>query len=233
MAEPQAIAVQFAEAIEFLRRRLNLTSEEWRAIWAEAGGVAAEAASRETSQMHRDVLRLVLKAIEEGTTLEQFREDFTQLVAEHESESSLDSGNLEFRSRLVFRLHTMEAYAAGRWEQAERIAELNPDRQYFLRYITVGDHRVRPQHREWQGIILPREHWFWRTHFPPNGFNCRCHVQLVTERDMRRRGWTVTPDTDPRLGIPPDQGFEGNVGLAGARLQKLQRLPAVSPAISP
>lgn len=230
MTEPQAIAVQFSEAIEFLRRRLNLTSEEWRAIWVEAGGVAAEAASRETSQMHRDVLRLVLKAVEEGTTLEQFREDFTQLVAEHETESSLQPGNLEARSRLVFRLHTMEAYAAGRWEQAERIAELNPQNRYYWRYITVGDHRVRPQHKEWAGIILPRDHWFWRTHFPPNGFNCRCHVQLITERDMRRRGWTVTPDSDPRLGIPPDQGFEGNVGMAGERLRKMQRLPTVSPA---
>lgn len=232
MAEPQAIAVQFSEAIEFLRRRLNLTSAEWRAIWQQAGGVAAAAASRETSQMHRDVLKLVLKAVEDGTTLEQFREAYAQLVAEHETESSLFTGNLGQRAQLVFRLHTMEAYAAGRWEQAERIAELNPQNQYYWRYITVGDHRVRPQHKEWAGIILPKDHWFWRTHFPPNGFNCRCHVQLVTERDMRRRGWTVTLETDPRLGTPPDPGFEGNVGLAGARLAKLQRLPAVAPAIS-
>lgn len=228
MPEPQAIAVQFSEAIEFLRRRLNLTSEEWRAIWAEAGGVAAAAASRETSQMHREVLKAVLKAIEEGTTLAQFQEEFAQLVAEHESESSLFTGDLRARSQLVFRLHTMEAYAAGRWEQAERIAELNPQIRYYWRYITVGDHRVRPQHKEWAGIILPRDHWFWRSHFPPNGFNCRCHVQLITERDMRRRNWTVTPDTDPRLGIPPDQGFDGNVGLAGSRLARLNRLPAIT-----
>lgn len=231
MASPKAVAVRFSEAIEHLRRRLSLTSEEWRAIWVEAGGVAAEAASRETSQMHRDVLRLVLQAVEEGTTLEQFREDYARLVAEHESESSLLTGDLGARARLVFRLHTMEAYAAGRWEQAERLAEFNPQIRYFWRYITVGDHRVRPQHREWHGIILPADHWFWRTHFPPNGFNCRCHAQLVTERDIRRRGWTVTPDTDPRLAIPPDPGFEGNVGLAGSRLARLRRLPAIVPAI--
>lgn len=229
MAEPQAIAVQFSEAIEFLRRKLNLSSEEWRAIWVEAGGVAQAAASRETSVMHREILKAVLKAIEEGTTLEQFQGDFAQLVAEYESESSLFTGNLRSRGELVFRLHTMEAYAAGRWEQAERIAELNPERQYYWRYITVGDHRVRPQHREWDGIILRRDHPFWRTHFPPNGFNCRCHVQLITERDMRRRGWTITPDTDPRLGVPPDPGFEGNVGLAGERLARIQRAPTVIP----
>lgn len=233
MSDPQAVAVQFSEAIEFLRRKLNLTSDEWREIWQQAGGIAQAAASRETSQMHRDVLKAVLKAIEAGTTLEAFQEDFAQLVAEHESESSLFTGDLRARGQLVFRLHTMEAYAAGRWEQAERIAELNPQTQYHWRYTTVGDHRVRPQHKEWQGIILPRDHWFWRTHFPPNGFNCRCHVQLITERDMRRRGWTVTPDTDPRLGTPPDPGFEGNVGLAGERVRKLQRLPGVAPASSP
>ncbi len=229
MPKPQAVAIRFSEAIEHLRRRLNLTSEEWRAIWVEAGGVAAEAASRETSQMHRDVLKLVLAAVEEGTTLEQFREAYAQLVAEHESESALFTGGA--RAQLAFRLHTMEAYAAGRWEQAERLAALNPEVRYYWRYITVGDHRVRPQHREWQGIILPVDHWFWRTHFPPNGFNCRCHPQLLTDRYMGRRGWTVTPDTDPRLSIPPDPGFEGNVGLAGSRLARLRRLPAIVPAI--
>ena len=228
MAEP--IAVQFTEAIEFLRRKLNVSSEEWRSIWLEAGGIAQEAASRQTTQVHRDLMKAVLRAIEDGTTLEQFRAEYETITAEAGWAAGPDPG---WHSRLVFRLHTMQAYAAGRWEQSERIAELNPQIAYYWRYITVGDHRVRPQHAEWQGIILPRDHIWWRTHFPPNGFNCRCHAQLVTERDMRRRGWTVTPDSDPRLGIPPDTGFEGNVGIAGVRLQQLQRAKLAAPATSP
>lgn len=222
MAEPSAIAVQFSEAIEFLRRQLNLTSDEWRTIWLQAGTISAEAASRQVTEMHRDLLAAVLKAIEEGTTLESFREDYERIVA---AAGWSHGGQPGWHSQLVFRLHTMQAYSAGRWEQSERIAELNPQTQYFWRYVTIGDHRVRPQHREWHGIILAREHSFWSTHFPPNGFNCRCHAQLVTERDMRRRGWTVTPETDPRLQIPPDDGWAFNPGVAMSRVEKLRQVP--------
>ncbi len=227
MPEARAVAVQFSEAIEYLRRKLNLSSEEWRAIWTEAGGISAEVANRQATAMSRDLLKAVLDAIENGGTLEDFRKEYARIV---EEAGWSYHGNTGWHSQMVFRLHTQSAYAAGRWEQAERIAELNPQTQYYWRYITVGDHRVRPAHRAWQGIILPRDHIFWRTHFPPNGFNCRCHVQLVTERDIRRYGWTVTPENDPRLSVPPDNGWLGNVGIAGTRLKQIEAVPARSPA---
>lgn len=230
MPNPEAVGLKFAEAIEFLRRKLNLTSEEWRKIWAEAGGVASEAAGRQVTDMHRDLLKAVLRALEEGTTLEQFRKDYAEIVA---AAGWTYHGDPGWHSQLIFRLHTQSAYAAGRWEQSERIAELNPGTKYYWRYITVGDHRVRPAHRAWHGIILPRDHIFWRTHFPPNGFNCRCHAQLVTERDIRRHGWTVTPETDKRLALPPDQGWEVNVGVAGSRIKQIQRVKATSAPVAP
>lgn len=216
MADPSEIEVQFSEAIEFLRRRLQITSEEWRAIWAEAGGIAAEVADQQAAAVQRDLLKAVLKAIEEGTTLDAFRAEYDRIMA---GAGWSDRDNAGWHSQLIFRLHTQTAYAAGRWDQAERLAEARPQTQYYWRYITAGDHRVRPQHQEWHGIILPREHPFWQTHFPPNGFNCRCHAQLVTDRSLRRYGWSVTPDDDPRLLVPPDPGWAVNVGLAGRRLE--------------
>lgn len=218
MADAQAISVKFAEAIEFLRRKLNVTSEEWRGIWTAAGGVSSEAAQLQTTQMHRDLLKAVIKALEEGATLEAFRKDYQEIV---DAAGWSAGGRPGWHSQLVFRLQVQSAYAAGRWEQSERLADLNPETKYYFRYVTVGDHRVRPAHRAWHGIILPRDHPFWLTHFPPNGFNCRCHVQLITERDIRRYGWKVTPDDDPRLQVGPDDGWEGNVGIAGTQLQRL------------
>lgn len=218
MAEPEAVGVRFAEAIEFLRRKLNITSAEWRQIWAEAGGVAKEAADQATDSVMRDLLKAVLQAIDDGTTLEQFRADYQRIVQEA---GWTVAGEPGWHSRLVFRLHTGNAYAAGRYEQAERLQAANPARKLFFRYVTVGDHRVRPQHRAWQGIVLPIDHPFWATHYPPNGFNCRCHVQVVSERDIARYGWKVTEDTDKRLTVAPDQGFSGNVGVAGSRLSAL------------
>jgi SPP1 gp7 family putative phage head morphogenesis protein len=227
VADPESIAVQFQEAIEFLRRRLDLTSAEWRAIWAEAGGISREVADELGAAVTRDLMQAVLDGLERGETLTQFRARYAQIL---EEAGWVTSGKKRaWHSQLVWRLHIGNAYAAGRYEQAERLQEARPDRPVYFRYVTIGDHRVRPQHRAWHGVILPIGHAFWKTHYPPNGFNCRCHAQVVTDRDLKRRGWEVTPDTDPALGIPPDEGWAGNVGLAGARLAQLRTRPRRSP----
>jgi len=76
---------------------------------------------------------------------------------------------------------------------------------------------VRHTHREMQGIIRPIDDPYWLTHWPPNGINCRCHVQLLTERDLRRYRFAVTPDGDARLQVPDDPGRGFNPGVVGAR----------------
>ena len=80
--------------------------------------------------------------------------------------------------------------------------------------------------------MLPVEHPFWRTHYPPNGWRCRCLVQQLSEDDLERYGFTISPDPPVRtrpwankrtgelrhvpLGIDP--GFDHNVGRV--RLEK-------------
>jgi SPP1 gp7 family putative phage head morphogenesis protein len=216
---PEAIGVKFQEAIEFLRRKLNITSAEWRAIWTEAGAISDAAADQVKDSMFRDILQAVLDQLETGGTLQDFRAAYDRITAEAGWSSD---GHPGWHSQLVWRLHTQTAYSAGRWEQAQELKAATPSEQLYGRYITVGDHRVRPTHAAWQGIILPLEHPFWLTHWTPNGFNCRCHVMVVTDRTIKRYGWTVTPDNDPRLSIPPDPGWSGNVGIAGTRLRQIE-----------
>lgn len=69
------------------------------------------------------------------------------------------------------------ANMAGKWADIERTKDLYPN----LRYVTVGDERVRSQHREWDGIVLPIEHPFWKTHYPPNDWGCRCDVERTDD----------------------------------------------------
>jgi SPP1 gp7 family putative phage head morphogenesis protein len=51
--------------------------------------------------------------------------------------------------------------------------------KYFLKYTTANDDRVRPTHKELDGILLPVDHEFWNTHYPPLGWHCRCNVVRV------------------------------------------------------
>ena len=51
--------------------------------------------------------------------------------------------------------------------------------RYNLQYRTAYDDRVRTSHRKLEGITLPPDSKFWDDYFPPNGWNCRCHVVQV------------------------------------------------------
>lgn len=208
----------FLEAIEVLRRRLNLSEDDFRRIWTEAGAIADAATSTVPGAIVTDLVRAIAGILEQGGTLADFRRDYLRIVA---AAGWSYKGNAGWHSQLLWRLHTGEAYSAGRWEQGQTVAARHPERQWFGRYVTVHDDRVRPNHAAWHGIVLPLGHGFWTTHWTPNGFNCRCHVQVISDRDLRDFGWVVTPDSDPRLLIPPDPGWDHNPGVAGERLKQV------------
>jgi SPP1 gp7 family putative phage head morphogenesis protein len=72
---------------------------------------------------------------------------------------------------------------AEKWQRFESRKEAIP----FLQYETVGDDRVRPAHRELEGVVKEVDDPFWDLYYPPNGWNCRCTVRGLADA-------TVTPD---------------------------------------
>jgi SPP1 gp7 family putative phage head morphogenesis protein len=94
------------------------------------------------------------------------------------------------------------ATSAARWHefQAEK------DVMHSLEYSTVGDERVRQTHKLLDGIIRPIDDDLWKTHYPPNGWNCRCRT-LQSDGEA-----TDLKDKDlPALKAM----FNGNVALDG------------------
>lgn len=65
-----------------------------------------------------------------------------------------------------------QAQSADQWVRTQDKKELFP----MLQYQTVNDGRVRPEHRDWEGIIKPVDDPFWDTHMPPADWGCRCRV---------------------------------------------------------
>lgn len=96
--------------------------------------------------------------------------------------------------------------AIGTGQMAAKWRELTGDPEFpNLKYITVGDQRVREAHASLDGIIRPANDPFWDTYFPPNGWNCRCDVQAVD--DAPTEGDTPAP--------PMPDGFRNNPGKSG------------------
>ncbi|MDR2385703.1 MAG: phage head morphogenesis protein [Tannerella sp.] len=97
------------------------------------------------------------------------------------------------------------AQNAARWTEFEREKDVIPN----LQYQTVGDNVVRPEHQLLNGIIKPIGDPFWATHYPPNGWGCRCEAVQSLEGDG-----DVTPDTQvPNVPIAPM--FRTNLAKTG------------------
>lgn len=145
----------------------------------------------------------------------------------------------ENRLKLIFDTNVRMANSAGRWERFQRTRGTHA----YVRYITKRDERVRAAHRAWDNLTLPIDAPFWHTHWPPNGWRCRCRVMAVSRRDYENglapdgrplqktapsaamRAW-VNKRTGEITRLPEgiDPGFGYNVGDVAARAQQRNQL---------
>lgn len=226
MADPQPGNVPFDEAIDFLRQKVRLPTNSWTDIWEGAHARAFVIAGTTQDALIADFHNAVTGALANGTTLATFRKDFDRIVAAH---GWSHNGGAGWRSGVIYNTNLRMARAAGQWEQIQRQAQARP----FLRYSAVMDSRTRPEHAAWHGTVLPADDPWWRTHYPPNDWGCRCGVEQWSARDLERHGFEVsaaapeiqmearsvnTPDGPVVIEVPKGigTGFGYNVGEAAS-----------------
>lgn len=221
MADP----VRFEEAITFPRRRLAMPPGRWLEILRTADAAARDRSAGMRDALVRDITAALLQAVGDGSGLPSFVEAWEALTDRH---GWTDDGR---PAALAFRVLSAQAYAAGRWQQIQRLKAVRP----FLRYVHVDPLLLqrwsRHEHADWHGTILPVDDPWWLTHYPPNGWNCRCYVQSLSQRDLARYGWNVSDEApasttvikwvggrpvETPAGIDP--GFAVNWGVAGLKL---------------
>ena len=79
----------------------------------------------------------------------------------------------------------------------------------YLKYIAILDKRTRISHAKLNGTILPKDDEFWASHFPPNGWNCRCRVRAIPAHKK------VTPTNKSNLppnAVDPDWDYDVREG---------------------
>ncbi len=234
--DPEILDVLPLEAIAYLEAKGLHIGFDWRDTAALQHIQSFTVAKVMDVEILEDIREAVERAIAEGTTFAQFQDELEPLlrskgwwgrqevidpVTGERVTAQLGSPR---RLRTIFDVNIRTAYARGRWKAIERVAEARP----YLRYVGVLDDRIRPLHRAWHGTVLRWDDPWWRTHYPPNGWRCRCTVQQLSEDDLESFGYRVSaqaPDEGSRLwtnrrtgetdlvpnGIDP--GWAHNVGL--------------------
>jgi hypothetical protein len=101
------------------------------------------------------------------------------------------------------------AYQKGQYERT-MASDLHP---YLMYRIGPSVHH-REDHASWDGLILPKDDSWWDSHFPPNGWGCKCYTRAITE--ARKKQYETN-------GIPTAPHLDGTGG--GNVPAKIQTLP--------
>lgn len=229
----------FAEQVAAFRLRLAdlRPTRAWTDLWQAEHDRAFMVAGALKADLLADLAAAVQKAIEEGTGIERFRADFREIVERHGWHGWTGNDSKRgraWRTKVIYKTNMATTYAAGRWAQLMKAG------YPLLVYRHGGSLEPRPEHLSWDGLILPVDHPFWRTHAPPNGWGCSCFVTGARSvRDAVRKGgnpgkrlpdgWAVL---NPKTGAPDgiDRGWAYAPGASvaediAALTAKLQNLP--------
>jgi len=183
----------FTEAIAYFRKKLNIPTETWQDIWQEEHDIAFVVAGATKADLLDDLRQAVEKAIAEGTTRDEFRKDFDQIVEKH---GWSYKGDRNWRTDVIYGTNLRVAYAAGRYEQMTEPSVVQA-RPYWM-WMHGDSPHPRPLHKALDGKVFPANSEFWNTMYPPSGWGCRCQAVSLSQRDVDRRGGVV--EHPPKVG---------------------------------
>ena len=220
-------------AIDFIKSK-RLHPEFGSDIAPEEHAIAFMAAKAVEVEVLAAIQSAVTDSLEGGGTLSQFRKELTPRLQElgwwgekeaedpASGEKRMAQLGSPWRLKTIWESNLRSARAAGQWDRAMKSRATHPYAVYELG--PSAEHR--PEHQAWAGTLLPLDHAWWKSHWPPNGWGCKCRVRVVSEAEARRLGGVTDAPafhgrewTDPRTGVARlvdtglDPQWAGNPGL--------------------
>ena len=120
-------------------------------------------------------------------------------------------------AKTIYTTNLTSAYTAGRFQQAKEPNTAKVIKAF--QYVAINDPpRVRSNHLAHHGFVASQFDPAWNEFGPPQGFNCRCGIRLITVFEARRRGLLDDSGSFPKMseghknqwrnkGAVPDKGF--------------------------
>lgn len=192
--ELKAVAPADAIAAYEARRGKLTPTFAWQDLFGEEHAEQLTVAKSAGFDILKDIDDAMMRALAEGRTLQQFSKELTpvlqakgwwgrKLVTDPlTGEERLATLGSPRRLETIFNTNLRVSYAAGHWSSFERNKAVRP----FLRYVCILDDRTRPAHRARHNLVLPVDHPYWNFWAPPCGWNCRCTLQSLSQRDIDR-----------------------------------------------
>ena len=196
-----ALGLPPRDAVAYLESKGITPTRHWYDIWQEAQAKAVTVSGMTRFDLLEDVKKGLVDAVKNGRTGKMFIDDLAPILRAKGWTGKRQSVNpktgevtergldLPARLSLIFFQNVQSAYMYGRYRAMLANAEERP----WWMYVAVLDSRTRPHHRALHRKVFRYDDPFWKTHYPPNGFYCRCRVRALSDVQLEREG--LTPES--------------------------------------
>lgn len=219
------------EAIRYFESKGHKISFRWQDVWREAHARAFTVAGVTKQDLLADIKAATATAIAEGQSKAQFRhglEDTLKrkgwwgkgdIVNPDTGEVRKGERGSASRLNLIYRQNMQSAYNAGRYKQQVESAAVAP----YWRYMALLDAKTRPSHAAMHGLVYRYDDPIWQTMYPPNGWQCRCKVDSLSERAFKRGGYDLQDSDGDEISTEviirnPDTGQPEQRTVKGYRM---------------
>jgi SPP1 gp7 family putative phage head morphogenesis protein len=190
---PEGVSLSYAlglppkDAISYLESKGAKITFNWHDVWQEAQAKSFTVSGVARMDVLEDIRGALKTVLAEGKGEKWFRQQLEPVLRAKGWWGKGAGGPA--RLNLIYRQNVQTAYQAGRYKQMLE----NADNRPWWRYVAVLDQRTRPAHRLLNGRTFRHDDAFWGSHYPPNGWNCRCRVQALSDVGLEREG--ITPES--------------------------------------
>ena len=178
--------VPFTEAADFIRNKPVVSREAFFKMLPEVRGRAFLISGLPAFDVAEDIRNAIAKIPEGaiwGDVRKKIASDLVPYFVDPDADAEQQANQQQAadrRAELLIRTHGFQAYQAANFDAMDRNKDVLP----YWQYLTMDDSRVRDSHAALNGIVLPADSPFWKTHYPPWDWNCRCQVVPLSNDDV-------------------------------------------------
>ena len=189
--EPTAEDIEnmpYHEAVEYLRKRDVIKKVDYDSLSDKMRFRAFTASRIADGDLLKKLNAEMIASVNDGKGLS----DFLSLTKTDILDKIGMGAGSGWYYETVYRTNVQTAYNVGR---AMGFAE---DKPLALELVIIDDSRTSDICRQYAGkrFILPYDHPFWQTHWPPFHFNCRTTIRAIYDESELPENWSNPKDIE-------------------------------------
>jgi len=181
------------EALDYLANKGLKPAFSYEDVWLKEHNTAFTVAKVLELDLLKSIQDSLTSAIEDGVLYKDWEKGITNTMVKHgwwgrKKMTDPETGKEETvqlgcprRLKIIFSVNLGQAYQRGVWERGEKSSIHN-----YVLYSVGPSKEHRPEHLAWDGLVLPKDDIFWKTHNPRNGYGCKCTSSFVSEARLKK-----------------------------------------------